>query len=108
MQRTVRKTTLVFIAATGVFILLLAQWRTHSQTLSENLTNPLPGLTAAQLNDFNDGLAEFGAAETIAEGLGPVFNGKSCAECRAEHGRFGAQSGRGAGDAHWQNVQRAL
>jgi CxxC motif-containing protein (DUF1111 family) len=83
MQRTVRKTTFVFIAATGVFILLLAQWRTHSQTLSENLTNPLPGLTDAQLKDFNDGLAEFQEDETPADGLGPVFNGKSCAECHA-------------------------
>src|SRR5215813_6539273 len=83
MQRTVRKTTFVFIAATGVFILLLAQWRTHSQTLGSNLTNPLPGLTTAQLADFNAGLAEFRSVETIDEGLGPVFNGKSCAECHA-------------------------
>src|SRR5215813_11444748 len=83
MQRTVRKTTFVFIAATGVFILLLAQWRTHSQTLGSNLTNPLPGLTSAQLADFNAGLAEFSDVETIADGLGPVFNGKSCAECHA-------------------------
>jgi CxxC motif-containing protein (DUF1111 family) len=83
MQRTVRKTTLVFIAATGVFILLLAQWRTHSQTLSENLTNPLPGLTPAQLKDFNDGLVDFTEEETIADGLGPVFNGRSCGECHA-------------------------
>src|SRR5215813_4820243 len=82
MQRIVRKTTLVFIAATGVFILLLAQRRTYSQTTG-NLTNPLPGLTSAQLADFNAGLAEFSDVETIADGLGPVFNGKSCAECHA-------------------------
>ena len=79
MHRTVRKTSLVFIAATGVFILLLAQRRTYSQTTG-NLTNPLPGLTTAQLADFNAGLAEFTSVETIADGLGPVFNGKSCAE----------------------------
>ena len=46
----VRKTTFVLIAATGVFILLLAQWRTHSQTpvptcQAQNLATPLPGLT---------------------------------------------------------------
>jgi CxxC motif-containing protein (DUF1111 family) len=82
MRRTVRKTRLVFIAATGVLILLLAQRRTDSQT-GENLTNPLPGLTPAQLGDFNDGLDEFGEVETIEDGLGPVFNGKSCAECHA-------------------------
>ena len=82
MRRTVHQTRLVFFAATGVLILLLAQRRTDSQT-NENLTNPLPGLTPAQLGDFNDGLDEFEEVETIEEGLGPVFNGKSCAECHA-------------------------
>jgi CxxC motif-containing protein (DUF1111 family) len=76
------KTTFVFVAATGVLILVLAQRRTDSQS-RENLTNPLPGLTAAQLVDFNDGLDEFEEVDTIEEGLGPVFNGKSCAECHA-------------------------
>jgi hypothetical protein len=37
------------MAATGVFVLLFAQWRINSQALSaadsENLTNPLPALT---------------------------------------------------------------
>ncbi len=31
MQRTVRKTTFMFIAATSIFVLLLPQWQTHSQ-----------------------------------------------------------------------------
>src|SRR5437763_13890985 len=87
LKLRVRKTMFVFIAATGVFVLLFAQWRTHSQALmsagAENLTTPLVGLTTAQRADFNAGLAEFQAVETIAEGLGPVFNGKSCAECHA-------------------------
>jgi len=96
MQRTVRKTTLVFIAATGVFILLLAQRRTYSQS-EENLTNPLPGLTAEQLQDFKDGLEEFEQVEGIEEGLGPVFNGKSCAECHAVPSTGGSQSNLGVG-----------
>jgi CxxC motif-containing protein (DUF1111 family) len=87
MQRKVRKTTLALMAATGVFCLLFAQWRTDSQTLdstgSEDLTKPLPGLTAEELADFDEGLEEFEEVETVAEGLGPVFNGKSCAECHA-------------------------
>jgi CxxC motif-containing protein (DUF1111 family) len=82
MRRTVHKTRLVFIAATGVLILLLAQRRTDSQS-RENLTNPLPGLTPAQFENFNAGLDEFEEVETIEDGLGPVFNGKSCAECHA-------------------------
>jgi len=82
MPRTIHKTTLVFVAVTGVLILLLAQQRTDSQT-QEYLTNPLPGLTPAQLVDFNAGLDEFEEVDTVEEGLGPVFNGKSCAECHA-------------------------
>jgi CxxC motif-containing protein (DUF1111 family) len=63
------------MAATGMFFLTL------SSEGAENLTNPLPGLTPAQLMDFNAGLDEFTEDETIEDGLGPVFNGKSCAEC---------------------------
>jgi CxxC motif-containing protein (DUF1111 family) len=82
MRRNVHKTTLVFVVVTGVLILLLAQRRTDSQR-RESLTNPLPGLSSAQVGDFNAGLDEFGEVETIEDGLGPVFNGKSCAECHA-------------------------
>jgi CxxC motif-containing protein (DUF1111 family) len=90
MRRTVPKKTLVCIAVTGVFIVLLAQRRTDSQT-RENLTSPLPGLTPAQVMDFNDGLDEFGQVETIEEGLGPVFNGRSCAECHASPSTGGSE-----------------
>jgi CxxC motif-containing protein (DUF1111 family) len=87
MQRKVRKTAVVFMAATGVIFLLFAQWRTDSQPVasvrSEDLTKPLPGLTAEELADFDEGLEEFEEVETVAEGLGPVFNGKSCAECHS-------------------------
>jgi len=96
MQRTLRKTTLVVIAATGVFILLLAQRRTYSQT-GENLTNPLPDSTPAEVKEFNDGLDEFAEVDTIDEGLGPVFNGKSCAECHAVPSTGGSQSNLGVG-----------
>jgi len=74
----------------------LAQWRSYSQTpTQENLTNPLPKLTDMQLGDFNAGLAEFGAAEAIDEGLGPVFNGKSCAECHAVPSTGGSEPNQG-------------
>jgi len=77
----------VLLAAAAVFLLMFAQWWINSQPLSakdsENLTSPLPNLTDAQLAAFNAGLAEFSEVETAEEGLGPVFNGKSCAECHA-------------------------
>jgi CxxC motif-containing protein (DUF1111 family) len=41
------------------------------------------GLTAAQSSAFNDGKTEFAQVETIDDGLGPVFNGRSCAECHS-------------------------
>jgi len=82
-----RKRTVVLLAATAVFVLIFAQWRINSHppsaAVSENLTNPLPGLTVEQVKDFNDGLTEFSDVEKAEDGLGPVFNGKSCAECHA-------------------------
>ncbi|MBV9495227.1 MAG: hypothetical protein JOZ54_13345 [Acidobacteria bacterium] len=42
---------------------------------------PLAGLTAAQLDLFNDGLGDFTEVETAADGLGPVFNERSCSAC---------------------------
>ena len=87
MPRSMRKRTVVLLVATAAFVLMFAQWRINSRPLSaadsENLTNPLPGLSAQQRKDFDDGLAEFSDVEKAEDGLGPVFNGKSCAECHA-------------------------
>jgi CxxC motif-containing protein (DUF1111 family) len=41
----------------------------------------LPGLNAAQLAAFNDGRGDFTEIESVADGLGPVFNERSCAAC---------------------------
>lgn len=41
----------------------------------------LAGLSTQQADTFNDGKTEFEAEEEVNEGLGPVFNGRSCAEC---------------------------
>ena len=42
---------------------------------------PLAGLNAAQRAAFADGLDEFTEVDSVAEGLGPVFNERSCAAC---------------------------
>ena len=42
---------------------------------------PLPGLTASQRSDFTEGLEDFREDEEVLEGLGPVFNERSCAAC---------------------------
>ena len=44
---------------------------------------PLPGLTAAETDRFNAGRTEFLSVETLAEGIGPVFNDFSCANCHS-------------------------
>ena len=44
---------------------------------------PLPGLTAEETGRFNAGKTEFLAVETLSEGVGPVFNDVSCANCHS-------------------------
>jgi len=43
----------------------------------------LAGLTTAQRSDFFDGLGDFRSIETVSDGLGPVFNERSCAACHS-------------------------
>jgi cysteine-rich repeat protein len=42
---------------------------------------PYDGLSPADLARFEDGRDEFADIETVDRGLGPIFNGTSCAEC---------------------------
>jgi CxxC motif-containing protein (DUF1111 family) len=43
--------------------------------------DPLPGLTPREFEEFRLGLDDFLEVETAEEGLGPAFNGTSCAAC---------------------------
>jgi CxxC motif-containing protein (DUF1111 family) len=43
--------------------------------------DPLPGLTPTEFTEFRLGLDDFTEVETAEEGLGPAFNGTSCAVC---------------------------
>lgn len=45
--------------------------------------SPLPGVTARELELFRTGLEDFKEVETPADGLGPAFNGNSCAVCHS-------------------------
>jgi CxxC motif-containing protein (DUF1111 family) len=44
---------------------------------------PLNGLTAMQREAFEDGLEDFSEEEELIEGLGPLFNERSCAACHS-------------------------
>lgn len=48
------------------------------------------GLTSAQQTLFSNGATQFNQIETVADGLGPVFNEKSCGTCHDEGGQGGA------------------
>ena len=43
--------------------------------------DPLPALSAEELQRFLDGRTAFASVEGVADGLGPVFNGTSCGGC---------------------------
>jgi CxxC motif-containing protein (DUF1111 family) len=58
-----------------------ASQQPQQQQQSANFGDPLPGLTNAQRALFDDGRTDFEEIETVADGLGPVFNGRSCGEC---------------------------
>ena len=64
-----------------LFVGLLA-W-TAAANNPQMFGDPLPGLTAEQLTRFEEGRDEFLEEDSIAEGLGLVFNGRSCAECHS-------------------------
>ena len=45
--------------------------------------DPLPGVTPVEFEEFRLGLDDFLEVETPEEGLGPAFNGTSCAVCHS-------------------------
>ena len=57
---------------------------------SYKLGEPLDGLSGTDLVAFNNGFNKFLTKETKADGLGPVFNGESCAQCHFNGATGGA------------------
>jgi CxxC motif-containing protein (DUF1111 family) len=76
--------SLLAIAAFSAFPLDAAVARTFG--------DPLPGLTAEQLELFEDGKLEFEEVDTVEDGLGPTFNGRGCAECHHQRAIGGASA----------------
>ena len=52
-----------------------------AQTRVPQPGEPLPGLSPTEFAEFRLGLDDFLEVETSDEGLGPAFNGTSCAVC---------------------------
>src|SRR5262245_11249273 len=68
-----------FLAFAGVFspvvaVLAVVSMGQVTTSAQPSFGDPLPGLTADELDRFLDGKADFEEAEEADEGLGPVFN----------------------------------
>jgi CxxC motif-containing protein (DUF1111 family) len=77
------RTSPAFVVVGCVALALLAATaRTPAQSAAR-IGDPLPGLTPAEFEEFRLGLEDFLEVETAEEGLGPAFNGASCAVCHS-------------------------
>lgn len=78
-----------------------------AQSPQPKMGDPLDGLTAGQLQAFENGRTSFGTPLDVAGGLGPIFNQVSCANCHNNPvggpggttvTRFGYDDGKGGFD----------
>lgn len=72
--------TLVATAGLGLAAVALLDRAAAGQDRGR-LGDPVPGLTPAEFELFRLGLEDFLEVETAEDGLGPAFNGASCATC---------------------------
>src|SRR5882757_6782032 len=66
------------------FVLIVVLVRAASYSIAEEtpvLGLPLSGISARDLELFREGRNDFLEVETAEDGLGPMFNGTSCAQC---------------------------
>ncbi len=73
--------TRVLVGVAVVWIALLACYATGETQTSQSAGSALPGITATEFSEFRLGLDDFTEVETAKEGLGPAYNGTSCAVC---------------------------
>src|SRR2546425_13257904 len=69
--------------------LLLPTALALSRAAAGEFGDPIRGLSPNELQRFGDGRAAFEAVEDVVGGLGPVFNGTSCAGCHRVGGTGG-------------------
>lgn len=79
------------VTAIGASAILINQFYVYAPDVGQP-GGPVPGLTPEQLKKFYATREVFKKEFTPEEGLGPLFNGKSCWEC---HGQPGAVGGEG-------------
>jgi CxxC motif-containing protein (DUF1111 family) len=72
-----------FTVSAGVGLVALAGAMLVAQVRVPVPGDALPGITPAEFEEFRLGLDDFLEVETSEEGLGPAFNGTSCAVCHS-------------------------
>ena len=77
------KATHVLLGAGAVILLTSLALTVQGQSLAGEAGQPLPGITPADFERFRVGLDDFAEVETAEDGLGPAFNGASCAVCHS-------------------------
>ncbi|GAB5493604.1 MAG: di-heme oxidoredictase family protein [Phototrophicaceae bacterium] len=80
-------TVTTVIAQTNSNMDLLGGDNTVFDDSEEAFTNPLPLLTTAELELFEEGDEAFERVWDNRDGLGPIFNAVSCESCHVEDGR---------------------
>jgi CxxC motif-containing protein (DUF1111 family) len=71
----------VLVGAAALWVALLVIHATGESQTAPSAGGPLPGITATEFSEFRLGLDDFTEVETAEEGLGPAYNGTSCAVC---------------------------
>jgi CxxC motif-containing protein (DUF1111 family) len=74
-------TSILGVLAATLLLVLCARLTVTGQSAGPLPGDPLPGLTPLEFSEFRLGLEDFLEVETAGEGLGPAFNGVSCAAC---------------------------
>jgi CxxC motif-containing protein (DUF1111 family) len=72
-----------FLSGIGIALaaVVFATGLTVAQIRAPQPGNALPGISPAEFEEFRLGLEDFLEVESSEEGLGPAFNGTSCAVC---------------------------
>lgn len=73
----------VLLSTCAVILLTSIAWTVHGQSVAGQAGQPLPGITPTDFERFRVGLDDFVEVETAEDGLGPAFNGASCAVCHS-------------------------
>jgi CxxC motif-containing protein (DUF1111 family) len=74
------KRSIVLAVAVSVAVVWV---QVAGQTVRPLPGDPLPGINAGEFEEFRLGLEDFTEVETAEDGLGPAFNGSSCAVCHS-------------------------